>query len=160
MADKEGMERKVYLLPAELAERIKAYQTAQGIVSEVEAVRRLLDSALQMRDTAKDILFKLSARFEEEKDFRELAKSVLAGHALVTEIYLDDNDLTFRIRSGDYGSISSSGTLAAGDDRQYMREVLPPSRPRANVSPRQPARDTPSWVSPKGASDLDDEIPF
>ncbi len=84
MADKEGMERKVWLLPAELSDRIRVYQTDLGIPSEVEAARRLLDSALQMRDTVDDIAQRLKARHAEEKDLRGLARDVLTSHVLVT----------------------------------------------------------------------------
>ena len=50
---KDGTERRVYMLPANLLERLRAYQVSQGIGSEAEAARRLLDTALQMRDTAR-----------------------------------------------------------------------------------------------------------
>ncbi len=109
MADKEGMERKVWLLPAELSDRIRAYQTDLGIPSEVEAARRLLDSALQMRDTVDDIAQRLKARHAEEKDLRGLARDVLTSHVLVTDIMLGDNDVTFRSRSGHYGRIDNRG---------------------------------------------------
>src|ERR1700681_1721560 len=76
MADKEEMERRVYVLPVEQLERLRAYQSRNGISSEVEAVRRLLDAALQMRDTVPDILRKLKSRFANEKDLRVLARDI------------------------------------------------------------------------------------
>jgi hypothetical protein len=79
MADKEATERRVYVLPREQLERIRAYQSNSAIGSEVDAVRPLLDSALQMRDTPQDILRKLKSRFADEKDLRVLARDILAA---------------------------------------------------------------------------------
>lgn len=39
-------QRRVYVLPAELVDRIRAYGHETGCRSEVEAARRLLDDAL------------------------------------------------------------------------------------------------------------------
>ena len=83
---KDGTERRVYNLPGNLLVRLRAYQTGQGINSEAEAVRRLLDSALQMRDSASDILIMLDNRFSSERDLRVLASEILTRHSLVTEI--------------------------------------------------------------------------
>lgn len=149
----------MWLLPAELSERIKAFQIDQGLASEVEAARRLLDSALQMRDTVRDILIKLKARYAEEKDLRVLARDVLTGHALVNQITLNDSDVTFRMRSGTYGQIDQNGKIAWGEDPEYMNEIHPPraTDSRAPVAPS--AGSGPSWDTPRGG-DLDDEMPF
>jgi len=154
VADRDGTERKVYVLPVELSERIKAYQLSQGIASEVEAARRLLDSALQMRDTELDILKKLKSRYEEEKDLRVLARDILTSHVLVTDIYIGDTDITFRLRSGMFGSINKDGKIFSGDERESLEVV------RERFVP--PQRQGPSWEAevPKKKGDLDDEIPF
>lgn len=143
MADKDGMERRVYVLPADLVDRIKAYQSSQGIGSEVEAVRRLLDSALQMRDTAVDILNTLRSKHADEKDLRVLARDVLTNHTLVTKIIFGDDRVTFQIRAGEYGAIDNKGHIFSGEDPDYLGRVQ-------EVQP---------LISPKGG-DLDDEIPF
>lgn len=144
MADKDGMERRVYVLPADLVDRIKAYQSSQGIGSEVEAVRRLLDSALQMRDTVVDILNTLKSKHSDEKDLRVLARDVLTNHALVTKIIFNDDRVVFQIRAGEYGSIDNKGHIYSGDELEYLREVP----------------EVTSWNAPKKGGDLDDEIPF
>lgn len=155
MADNDGTARKVWVLPTELSDRIRSFQMDQGIASEVEAARRLLDLALQMRDNVGDILAKMKSRFIEEKDLRVLARDVLTGHALVTQIMLNDSDVTFRMRDGTFGMIDKSGRIFTGDEAEYLREVVEP-RPRSPVGARGGA---PSWEAPKGG-DLDDEIPF
>ncbi len=153
LADKEGMERKVYVLPAELGGRIRAYQLAQGISSEVEAARRLLDSALQMRDTTEDILKKLKSRFAEEKDLRVLARDILAGHPLVSAVHFADDGVWFYLKGEERGKIGRDGKTFSGQgDVDEGWHLYPPPAPRARAA-------APSWDTPKGG-DLDDEIPF
>jgi hypothetical protein len=159
MADKDGVERKVWLLPTELSERIKAYQASQGITSEVEAARRLLDSALQLRDTVPDILRKLADRFSEEKDLRVLAKDVLVSHTLVIAVHIDSDSVWFEFKDGELGRIDKHGKTyvgEAGSGFEGSTEWTVYPRPT-----RQPASRAgiPSWDPPKGG-DLDDEIPF
>jgi hypothetical protein len=158
MADKDGVERKVWLLPAELSERIKAFQASQGISSEVEAARRLLDSALQMRDSVPDILRKLSDRYAEEKDLRVLARDVLVGHALVKSVSFDDSSAWFEFRDDTVGKIAKDGRTFIGEKQGYNEfswERYPKPEERYTPRARPPS---PSWEAPK--SDLDDEIPF
>lgn len=164
MADKEGMERKVYLLPAELVERLRAYQVSQGIASEVEAARRLLDGALQMRDTVDDLLVKLKARFVQERDLRALNREVLAAHPLITRIEIDDASISFIMKTSESGRIDAMGRIFKGDGSgDYFSEVkedgyIPRRKPQ--TEPVQPhTKASPSWEPSKGG-DLDDEIPF
>lgn len=42
-------ERRVYVLPAEMVDRIREYGFKEGCRSEVDAVRLLLDAALSQR---------------------------------------------------------------------------------------------------------------
>lgn len=155
MAERETNERRVYVLPAELVDRLKGYQTRNGITSEVEAVRRLLDTALQMRDTVTDILNKLSDRFNEEKELRMLARDVLAGHILVKEVRFDDKAVAFRVADGELGRIDHEGKIFTGSgfEWEHWDPVVPPHRAR------RVGGAAPSWDAPKGG-DLDDEIPF
>jgi predicted RNA-binding Zn ribbon-like protein len=153
--DKESPTRRVYVLPSDQVEQIRAYQARNGISSEVEAVRRLLDIALQMRDTVPDLLKKLKSKFATEKDLRILARDVLATHALVKTIAFEDNAVSFTFTAEDRGRISSSGQTyiaesgASWDDWSIYPD--PRREPRGGAGP--------SWDAPKGG-DLDDEIPF
>jgi len=156
---KDGTERRVYMLPAGLLERLRAYQVSQGITSEAEAARRLLDTALQMRDTVADILNTLETRFVEEKDLRVLASEVLAKHFLVSEVSFKESDVSFKLRNGERGQITASGSLysspadAMDDDWSSYRR-----KPGYLLATQKPPAG-PSWEPSKGG-DLDDEIPF
>jgi hypothetical protein len=152
MADKEGVERKVWLLPTELSERIKAFQSSQGITSEVEAARRLLDAALQLRDTVPDILRKLTDRYAEEKDLRVLARDVMVGHTLVTSVNFDDDGVWFQFKDDSMGKINREGKTFLGDTEGHEVNWRPYPRPAPPVR-----SGGPSWG--KGG-DMDDEIPF
>ncbi len=163
MADKEPTERRVYVLPTEQLERIRAYQNGNGISSEVEAVRRLLNSALQMRDTPQDILKKLKSRYADEKDIRVLAKDILAGHALVTSIRFSDDGVSFYLTGDECGKIGRDGVTylgngGYGEDQRW--EVYPHPPPQQKQTAKRPAGGSPSWDAGKGGGDLDDEIPF
>jgi hypothetical protein len=154
MADKEPTERRVYVLPSEQLERIRAYQNSSGIGSEVEAVRRLLDSALQMRDTPQDILRKLKSRYADEKDLRVLARDILAAHALVESVHFADDGVWFCLKGDVRGKISADGTtyIGHGFEQENGWDVFPPPPPRAPV--RAPSvggpAGSPSWDAPRG----------
>jgi hypothetical protein len=159
LADKEGMERKVWLLPAEMVDRLKSYQADQGIASEVEAARRLLDSALQMRDTVPALLAKLKSRFADEKDLRILARDFLATHTLVEVVRFEDAGLIFWLKGDHRGMITVGGRTFIGEgpiDNDDDWQPYPRERPPAAA---RPAPAAPSWDTPRGG-DLDDEIPF
>jgi hypothetical protein len=163
MADKEGVERKVWLLPTELSDRLKAFQASQGIASEVEAARRLLDSALQMRDAVPDILRKLIDRYAEEKDIRVLSRDVLINHTLVTSVNFDDDGVWFQFKDDTMGKFTRKGQAFTGNrDSAYNGDIVWNQYPQPAPQVRSSGRGTaggPSWDAPKGG-DLDDEIPF
>ncbi len=162
MADKEATARRIYVLPAEQLERIRAYQSDVGIGSEVEAVRRLLDAALQMRDTPEGILKKLKSRYADEKDLRVLAKDNLAPHALVESVHFADDGVWFWLKGDVRGKIGTDGTTYIGHGSEHDNgwNVYPPPPPRARSANTLPSRAAaPSWDAPRGG-DLDDEIPF
>lgn len=103
MARKPDGERRVYVLPPELLQRVRSYQGQMGIASEVEAVRRLLDEALQRRDDVDSILNKMVTRSRSEKDVRMLAKEILSSHPLVTEIRYTREGVVFTLEGGTTG---------------------------------------------------------
>lgn len=156
MAEKEATERRVYNLPADLLERLRAFQVAQGISSEAEAARRLLDSALQMKDSISNILNTLEAKFVEEKDLRILASDILMKHALVISVQISDTEVSFYLRNGEGGQITSAGTLhiQAPDDE---RDRWYPYKRTPKAAQTKPT--TANWDT-RPSNDLDDEIPF
>lgn len=123
MPDKEGIQRKVWLLPDELSDRIRAFQLSQGMGAEVVAARFLLNSALQMRDTVPDILRKLSGLHATEKDLRLLAKNVLATHPLVTSVGFEEDSVWFSFSDRAHGKIDRSGGVYIGA-RQGDRSLI------------------------------------
>ncbi len=156
MADKETTERRVYVLPTEQLERIRAYQADNGISSEVEAVRRLLDVSLQLRDTVPDLLRKLKSRFSDERDLRVLARDILALHPLVINVRFDDRAVSFSFADEDHGRIDTLGqTYRSGTGHSDDWSLYPPVERR----PRGGGGGAPTWDAPKGG-DPDDEIPF
>jgi len=150
MADNELSERRVYVLPKEQLDRIRAYQANSGLTSEVEAVRRLLDVALQLRDTIEDLLNKLRSKFTDEKDLRVLARDLI-GHALVSAVAIKENQLEFDFAGGIRGAIDGSGKTMLSRFEDHW-ETFPKPRPTAK-SPSS------GWDT-RPSNDLDDEIPF
>lgn len=161
MAEKDTAERRVYNLPAELVERLRAFQASQGIATETEAARRLLDSALQMRDTVFSLLAKLDSRFFEEKDLRLLARDVLTAHPLVIRVHFEDDMLTFDMKSDYSGRISAAGKLeyqTPNENNDYWLDYTSYLARQAKPSEKAQKKAL-NWDS-KPAVELDDEIPF
>lgn len=142
MVDQPEPERRIYVLPPDLLNRLRAYQAAEGLPSEVEAVRRLLDTALQMRDTVGTILESLKTRQAEERDLKVLAKEVV-GHALVESVEVKGGALMFKLSTGDVGQIDRNGRLAYGDNEHNLNYYTPSDKQSKTMK-----------------SDLEDEIPF
>lgn len=109
MAEKEATERRVYVLPVELVERVRRYQRNNLISSEVEAVRRLLDTALHLKDDAQSILDKFHDRFNNDKDLRVLSRDILAIHPLVEQIHHRNNCVEFTLKDGQRARFLSNG---------------------------------------------------
>lgn len=150
--EKPTTERRIHVLPVELLERIRAYQSENNIPSEVEAVRRLLSEALQARDSIDDVMKQARAYFRQDRDLRAMARDVLSGHILVNRIDIDDSEVRFGMRNGDAGSIRRDGSMKTGsitDDGNLWLN---------NDWPRTSEHSASGWDSPNSA--LDSEIPF
>lgn len=113
MADKS--QRRVYVLPTELVERITAYQEKLGLNSEVEAVRRLLDIALTSGDDWHAIALRFQERLEETPSLTDAAKDILVGHPLVHRLAMNPGSITFEVTSGETVTITSGGEVTAKD---------------------------------------------
>src|SRR5215204_162842 len=92
-----GQQRRVYVLPTELVERIVSYQRELGFTSEVEAARRLLEDALKSRDTHLTIIPRLLARYSQVRSMRDAAREVLVDHPLVKSISFPPEGLEFSL---------------------------------------------------------------
>jgi hypothetical protein len=144
MADeKEKTQRRVYVLPTELVERITAFQTDMGLQSEVEAARKLLDEALKRRDDWRAITRRFQEKLKETRMLTDIAGEVLVGHPLIEGINFAPNSITFKLTTGETVTVNKDGTTNAVDE--YNNEVeLDPKPYRKNL----------------GGRELDDEIPF
>ncbi|OQP84206.1 hypothetical protein BTR14_20610 [Rhizobium rhizosphaerae] len=118
-SDKEKSQRRVYVLPTELVERIIAYQTEMGIASEVEAARRLLDEALRHREDWFAITRRFQERLKETKVMSDIAKEVLVGHPKVRSVkFASGGSIQFEVTTGDEVTIDPNGEALAIDARK------------------------------------------
>lgn len=154
----EESKGRLSFLPNDLQMRLEKYQIDNNMPI-TKTIKKLLNEALQNRDTIDDILDQLDAAFEKEKDLRILARDILSTHILVTNINIDDNTLSFRLKNGSKGEIDRKGNLSKNDDidnyNDNMESYVPPQkRPKKKQSKSD-------WDTSKTPNnDLDDEIPF
>jgi hypothetical protein len=137
---KEKTQRRVYVLPAELVERILAFQMEVGLSSEVEAARRLLDDALKSRDTFRTLVTRFVSRLKETRIPAEIAKDVLVGHPLVQRINFKDGQIEFGMKDGNEVHIWADGKYDVYDEQEN----------RIDFGPKPQKRNT----------EMDDDIPF
>jgi Arc/MetJ-type ribon-helix-helix transcriptional regulator len=110
---RDATQRRVYVLPTELVDRIVQYQNDMKFPSEVEAVRRLLDDALQLREDWKSLTRRYLEKLARSGDMAAIAKDLLVGHPIVKNISFGDNTLGFTTTSGVVVTIISDGTYVA-----------------------------------------------
>lgn len=80
---RELTQRRVYVLPTELVDRILAFQKNAGLTSEVEAARRLLDEALMHRDKVADLINRFIGAVKNGSLLPDAVRDVLIGHPRV-----------------------------------------------------------------------------
>lgn len=108
-------QRRVYVLPTELVERIVAFQKEMGIPSEVEAARRLLDDALKFRDDWRSLTERFRLKLAELRDISDAARDVLVGHPLVETISFMRRGVSFSLTTGEQTEVDISGEVSAKD---------------------------------------------
>ncbi|MGI3900311.1 MAG: hypothetical protein ACRYGP_20915 [Janthinobacterium lividum] len=161
-------QRRVYVLPTELVERIVAYQNELGLSSEVEAARRLLDEALLSRDTVVSIVSRVVAQLKTVRSLREAAREVLASHPLITHIVFNPADLCFKTSDGHNVEVTDKGVATIKDEQNdyysFGFGVDPPEWAADVHRPKRPSfgRSSPMETRAKSMSDaaVDDDIPF
>lgn len=109
--DKATTQRRVYVLPNELVDRIVEFQKDKGYPSEVEAVRKLLDEALLHRDNDTTIIERFKTRLKQLRMPSEVAKDVLVGHPLVEEIGFERDAISFSVRGYNRYRIDTDGDV-------------------------------------------------
>lgn len=120
--DKPGTQRKVFMLPTELVERIASYQAEAGMPSEVEAVRRLLDDALKYRDDWRSLTERFRTKLAESRVLSDAARETLVGHPLVATMAFNRTSLTFTMTTGETITVEATGEVTGRDN--YDREFL------------------------------------
>lgn len=134
-ADKESTQRRVYVLPTELVERITSFQADMKLQSEVEAARRLLDEALKHRDNAEAITRRFIERLKETRMMTDIAKDVLIGHPLINNLKINTSSISFGMTTGDNVTVFQDGTASLidrhkrsfniGTDGQMVSDEIP-----------------------------------
>lgn len=163
---KDKTQRRVYVLPTELVDRIVAYQHQVGLSSEVEAARRLLDDALKQRDTFLTITTKFIEKRNETKSFRDAARDTLADHPLVTNIQFHEDGIRFALKNGMSVLIDSWGSATVYDqsgdvyDFDANFEDIPRWASHNHPRPKKKADPQATAAGTKSGYDLDDDIPF
>lgn len=115
MADDGKTQRRVYVLPTELVERIVAYQQEVGISSEVEAARRLLDEGLKHHDTGLSITRRFQDRLKDTRLLADVAKDVLIGHPLLSTLRMELDRIEFTLLRGDQITVHADGRATIVD---------------------------------------------
>lgn len=105
--------RRVYVLTADIAERLSAYQAAMGFKTEVDAVRRLLDDALKARDTPRLIAERMRLKLRDVPVIGEVARDVVAGHPLVMSISFEPDSVSFVLKDGTTVTVKANGAWQA-----------------------------------------------
>jgi hypothetical protein len=162
--EKDKGQRRVYMLPSDLMDRLVRYQRDLGIASEAEAVRRLLDGALKSRDTHDDLIERFQERLKEIRDLADAAKEVLVGHPHVAALRFQSDKLEFDIKGGGTFAIDLDGKCSENDGdfgwSNYLTKTQAAKRAKTasfGAFGRSPAKGA---APPASKSDLDDDIPF
>lgn len=146
-----GLVKVMYVLPAELVQRVEDYKNDVGVSSDDEAVRRLIDDALKHRDTFVTITDRLVSKLSALKSLREAAGYVLANHPLVKSITFNSNNVNF-ILSNDYSiEVYNDGIAVVYDESNNAYKFV---RGRVPAWASSLNRDNPYDIN------LDDDIPI
>lgn len=113
----EENQRKIYVLPKELVERISEFQKKNGFSSEVEAVRSLLDKALLSYQTPDDLLHKINNASRSRLELENTIKNYLFGHPLVENISLNKGRYDFTLINDRQYHIDENNKLYERDPR-------------------------------------------
>lgn len=101
----DDAQRKIYVLPKELADRIVSFQRGHRYPSEVEAVRYLLNKALLFSQTPDelmtDVYFCLKKAAGDAKAIEDIVKDLLMGHPLVSILSIQKNGYFITLENGD-----------------------------------------------------------
>ncbi|MBS1077889.1 Arc family DNA-binding protein [Gluconobacter kondonii] len=104
------------IFPPQLIWRISRFKDNAGLPSNEESAKRLIKSALDERESTKDILDKINKLFETERDLRVISREVIAPHASVDNIRYGKDWVWFLTRNGESGGVDKKGKLYFSED--------------------------------------------
>lgn len=119
------LQRRVYALSPPLVARIEQFQKRKRLSSETEAVRVLLDKALNDEDDYGDLVERFINDFKETEDLTESAKNILLGHPLVKSVSIPYKwSISFEVKgfSGDIITVVIESTFDGNVSVKYFRD--------------------------------------
>ena len=109
--------RRLYALPTSLVWRIQLFQRDNGLASETEAARRLLEEALPLHDTISDVFYRFDQRLEFHRgDRHEAAKEVLVGHPKITWLKFEGDTISFEMGGHELKLLADGSELIDGKE--------------------------------------------
>lgn len=126
---KDKMQRRVYVLPTDLVERIVEIQKDQGFSSEVDVVRWLLEDAVWRHDTADTILARYRERIISGYSAIDAAKECLIGHPKISNFSIGHGaGISIEIQNYGKFALDMQGRVTKVGEDGSETEYLPPVR--------------------------------
>lgn len=121
----EDSEGRLTFLPIDVQMRLDKYQQDNNLKNKKETIFRLLNEALQSKDTIKDIMNYLYKSYEKQKNLKILAEEILLHHVLIKELTLSNDEIRFVCKNnlGD-GVIKKTGELFINSREYYPKRHL------------------------------------
>lgn len=113
----DDAQRKIYVLPKELVDRIAKFQRRHGYPSEVEAVRHLLNKALLFSQTPDELISEVVCCLDDARATENMIRDLLMGHPLVATLTIQKNSCFVTLENGDEFQI--------GRNEQGLKKKLP-----------------------------------
>lgn len=104
----DDAQRKIYVLPKELVERIVNFQKSRRYPSEVEAVRHLLNKGLVFCQTPDELMLEVFSCLINNKSTESIVNGLLVGHPLVASLTIQKNGYFFTLENGDEYKINKN----------------------------------------------------
>jgi hypothetical protein len=100
--------RKNVSLPHEVMERVSAYQAAQEMASESEALRSLIEAGLLAKESPDAILERYEKYNSEGRKFNWMAQKLFKEYPHMSSIRVEEGKITFEINGKHYVILSSN----------------------------------------------------
>ena len=116
----ENSEGRLTFIPIDVQMRLDKYQHDNNLKNKKETIFKLLNEALQSKDTIKDIMNHLYISYEKQKNLKVLAEEILLHHVLIKELTLSSDEIRFVCKNNlGHGTIKKTGELFI-NNKQYF----------------------------------------